>query len=66
MRNVGRNIHYSLPIFDEVTAFLSSDSVEKIPGFINNHFRGKTIIIITHKSEILRSCTKTVRLNSKN
>lgn len=49
-------------ILDEPTASLDSDSEEKMIEFINNYFQGKTIFIITHKPEILRLCSKTIKL----
>lgn len=49
-------------ILDEPTASLDADSEEKMIEFINNYFQGKTIFIITHKPEILRLCSKTIKL----
>lgn len=49
-------------ILDEPTSSLDSESEEKMIEFINNHFQGKTIFIITHKPEILRLCSKTIHL----
>ena len=50
-------------ILDEPTASLDSDSEKKMIEFISNYFRGKTVFIITHKPEILRLCSKTIKLN---
>ena len=52
-------------ILDEPTAFLDSVSEEIMVDFINNYFKGKTLIIITHKPEILRLCTKILKLTEK-
>lgn len=52
-------------ILDEPTAFLDSVSEEIMIDFINNYFKGKTLIIITHKPEILRLCTKILKLTEK-
>lgn len=53
-------------ILDEPTASLDPVSEEKMIEFISKKFRGKTVFIITHKPEIIRLCTKTVKLISKN
>lgn len=50
-------------ILDEPTASLDSISEERIIDFIKNSFKDKTVIIITHKPEILNICTKIIDLN---
>lgn len=52
-------------ILDEPTASLDSGSEEKMIDFINNHFKGKPVLIITHKPEILRLCSKIVKLKTQ-
>ena len=49
-------------VLDEPTAALDSNSEEKMIEFIKNHFKEKTVIIITHKPQILKICNRIIKL----
>lgn len=50
---------------DEPTAHMDLDSEKKICELLSDYFRNKTSIIITHRQEILKICTRIINLNDK-
>ena len=51
-------------IFDEATASLDELNENLILEEINNNFKDKTIIMITHKKENLKFCNKIFKLEN--
>ena len=52
-------------IFDEATASLDELNENLILEEINNNFKDKTIIMITHKKENLKFCNKIFKIENQ-
>ena len=53
-------------IFDEATTALDEITERKIIEEINNNFKDKTIILVSHKKENLKFCNKIFEVDNKN
>jgi len=54
----------SVFIFDESTSALDGKTEEKIIQLINSSYKGKTIIMVAHRSSTLKNCNKIYKLDN--
>ena len=58
-------ISHKILIFDESTNSLDNQTEQKIISEINSFKRKKTVLIISHNTEVLKNCDKIYTIKNK-